>query len=136
MQTAESCSHNNSKSKPPQSIYGDLSDEEHTSQKHVLVGETHIYHTDQYIEEKWKDILREASLNLTSALTQHYTMVIRREQETLERIKTEITEYLKLTQGAVREQHIAKWKEQSRIAEEEARKLAQRKQGNKTFSKS
>ena len=32
--------------------------------------------------------------------------------------------YLKLTQGTVREQHIAKWKELLKLAEDEARKLA------------
>lgn len=75
-----------------------------------------------------EDILHGASLNLTSALTEHYTKVTKREQETLELIKTEITEYLKLTHSTTREEHITKWKELSRKTQEEARQLPKTKQ--------
>ena len=51
--------------------------------------------------------------------------VIKREQDTLELIKTEITEYLKLTHSTIREEHITKWKELSRKAQEEARQLGE-----------
>ena len=48
--------------------------------------------------QTWKssgrDTLHQASLDPTTTLVQHYTKVIRAEQETLDKIKQEMTEYL------------------------------------------
>ena len=83
----------------------------------------HIYHSNAEVEKQWKDTLHQASFSLTSTLIQHYTRVIKNEQETLEKIKKEVTEYLQNFTGLCREDKIAKWKEQTRTAKEEARKL-------------
>lgn len=83
----------------------------------------HIYHSNPDVEKQWKDTLHQASLDLTTTLIEHYTKVIRAEQETLDKIKQEMTEYLTRLNGTTREEEIKKWKEQSKNAEEEARKL-------------
>ena len=85
----------------------------------------HIYHLNEKIEKQWKDTLHTASLDLTSALIQHYTRVIQTEQQTLEEIKQEITQYLLHKQGIDRDEAIKTWKELSRKAEEEARSLSE-----------
>ena len=66
----------------------------------------HIYHTNLDIEKQWKDALHQASLNLTTTLIQHYTKVIKNEQETLEKIKQESTAYLMQLKGTVREEEV------------------------------
>ena len=85
----------------------------------------HIYHSNAEVEKQWKDTLHQASLNLTTTLIDHYKAVIRAEQQTLEMITKEITEYLKHLSGTSRRGEITKWKEQSKNAEEEARKLSE-----------
>ena len=85
----------------------------------------HIYHSNPEVEKQWKDTLHQASLNLTTTLIDHYKAVIKVEQETLEKITKEITEYLKHLSGTSREEEITKWKQQSKNAEEEARKLSE-----------
>ena len=85
----------------------------------------HIYHSDPEVEKQWRDTLQQASLNLTKTLIEHYKKVIKNEQDTLEKIKHEITEYLKQLTGTSREDEITKWKQQSKNAEEEARKLSE-----------
>ena len=55
----------------------------------------HIYHSNPEVEKQWKDTLHQALLNLTTTLIDHYKAVIKVEQETLEKITKEITEYLK-----------------------------------------
>ena len=72
----------------------------------------HIYHSNPDVEKQWKDTLHQASLDLTTTLIQHYTRVIKAEQETLEKIKQEMTEYLTQLNGTTREEEIKKWKEQ------------------------
>ena len=64
----------------------------------------HIYHSNPDVEKQWKDTLHQASLNLTTTLVQHYTRVIKAEQETLEKIKQEMTEYLTKLNGTTREE--------------------------------
>ena len=56
----------------------------------------------------------QASLDLTTTLMQHYTKVIKAEQETLDKIKQEMTEYLTQLNGTTREEEIKKCKEQSK----------------------
>ena len=85
----------------------------------------HIYHSDPEVEKQWRDTLHQASLDLTTTLVEHYKRVIKKEQDTLEKIKVEITNYLKHLTGTPREEEISKWKQQSKIAEEEARKLSE-----------
>ena len=85
----------------------------------------HIYHSNPDVEKQWKDTLHQASLNLTTTLVQHYTRVIKAEQETLEKIKQDMTEYLTKLNGTTREEEILKWREQSKKAEEEARNLSE-----------
>ena len=85
----------------------------------------HIYHSDPDVEKQWRDTLHQASLNLTTTLIEHYKKVIKNEQDTSEKLKKEITDYLKHLTGASREEEIAKWKQQSKTAEEEARKLSE-----------
>ena len=87
--------------------------------------QSHIYHSDPEVEKQWRDTLQQASLNLTKTLIEHYKKVIKNEQDTLEKIKHEITEYLKQLPGTSREDEITKWKQQSKNAEEEARKLSE-----------
>ena len=55
----------------------------------------HIYHSDQEVERQWRDTLHQASLNLTMTLIEHYKKVIKNEQDALEKIKKEISDYLK-----------------------------------------
>lgn len=86
--------------------------------------QAHIYNSNPKVEKQWKDTLHQASLNLTTTLIDHYKAVIRAEQDTLEEIKKETTEYLKYLSGVSREDEITKWKQQSKNAEEEARKLS------------
>ena len=71
----------------------------------------HIYHSNADVEQQWKDTLHQASLNLTTTLIQHYTKVIKDEQDTLEKIKQEITVYLTQLKGTVREEEVKKWKQ-------------------------
>lgn len=85
----------------------------------------HIYHSNEKIEKQWKDTLHTASLDLTSALIQHYTHVIQTEQQTLEEIKQEITQYLLRKQGIDQDKAIKTWKELSRKAKKEARSLSE-----------
>ena len=66
----------------------------------------HIYHSNPDVEKQWKDTLHQASLNLTTTLVQHYAKVIKEEQETLEKIKQEMTEYLTKLNGTTREDEI------------------------------
>ena len=84
----------------------------------------HIYNSNPKVEKQWKDTLHQALLNLTTTLIDHYKAVIRAEQDTLEEIKKETTEYLKYLSGVSREDEITKWKQQSKNAEEEARRLS------------
>ena len=65
----------------------------------------HIYHSNPDVEKQWKDTLHQASLNLTG-MVQHYAKVIKQEQETLEKIKQEMTEYLTKLNGTTREDEI------------------------------
>ena len=62
----------------------------------------HIYHSNPDVERQWKDTLHQASLNLTTTLVQHYASVIKAKQETLEKIKQEMTEYLTKLNGTTR----------------------------------
>ena len=48
----------------------------------------------------------QASLDLTTTLMQHYTKVIKAEQETLDKIKQEMTEYHTQLNGTTREEEI------------------------------
>ena len=85
----------------------------------------HIYHSNPDVEKQWKDTLHQASLNLTTTLVQHYASVIKAEQETLEKIKQEMTEYLTKLNGTTREEEIKKMEGTvKKKAEEEARKLS------------
>ena len=83
----------------------------------------HIYHSNPQIEKQWRETLNEASLSLTNLLIKHYSKIIQTEQETIEEIKTEITDHLKHTTS--RDLAITKWKHLSKQAEDEARKLAE-----------
>ena len=85
----------------------------------------HIYHSDPEVERQWRDTLHQASLNLTTTLIEHYKKVIKNEQDELEKIKIEIANYLKHLTGTTRDEEIARWKQQSKTAEEEARKLSE-----------
>ena len=60
------------------------------------------------MEKQWRDTLKEAELSLTSTLIQHYSSIIEAEKQTLEIIKKEIAEYLKLQNP--REEAIENWK--------------------------
>ena len=68
------------------------------------------------------ETLHQVSLNLTTSLIEHYKKVIKNEQDELEKIKIEIANYLKHLSGTTRD---ARWKQQSKTAEEEARKLSE-----------
>ena len=84
----------------------------------------HIYHSNPDVEKQWKDTLHQTSLNLTTTLVQHYAKMINEEQETLEKIKQEMTEYLTKLNGTTREEEIKKMKGTVKTkAKEEARKL-------------
>ena len=83
----------------------------------------HIYHSNQEVEKLWKDTLSEASRNLTLILIKHYASLIKTEQETLETIRREVTQYL--TQSDNKQKEIETWKQISKLAEDEARKLAE-----------
>ena len=95
----------------------------YATQKHVTLGPTtHISH---------KSRRREAVEGcLASSLTQPYNHTDTTLYKGYQRgtgdpreNKTEITEYLIQHKGAVREEEIKKWKEQSKLAEEEVRKI-------------
>ena len=83
----------------------------------------HIYHSNTQVEKQWRDTLKEAELSLTSTLIQHYSSIIEAEKQTLEIIKKEIAEYLKLQNP--REEAIENWKKIRKQAEDEARKLSE-----------
>ena len=51
--------------------------------------------------------------------------MIKNEQDELEKITIEIANYLKHLTGTTRDEEIARWKQQSKTAEEEARKLSE-----------
>ena len=89
--------------------------------------QSHIYHSDPEVEKQWRDTLHQASLNLTTTLIKHYKKVIKNEHDELEKIKKGITNYLKhlILTGATRDEEITRWKQQSKTAEEEARKLSE-----------
>lgn len=75
----------------------------------------HIYHSDPEVEKQYGDTLHQASLNLTMTLINHYKKAIKNEQDALEKIKKEITDYLKHLTSTSREEEIGRWKQHSKL---------------------
>ena len=62
-----------------------------TSQKHESMVEPHFYRSKQAIEQEWKDILHNASLNLLSALIRHFTSIIEQESTNMRDLEKRYT---------------------------------------------
>ena len=100
--------------------------------------QTHIYRSNHQVEKQWRDILHGASLNLTRTLIQHYSQIIEQERKSLEEIKQEINHLKHITVKKDRDETIQKWRDLSKEAEMEAKKLSEQLKNsreNKLFSK-
>ena len=85
----------------------------------------HIYHSNREVEKECRDILYQASLDLTNALVKHYSQVITSERKTLDEIKQEIMDYLKSIQSTETCDNLKQsWKDITKKAEDEARQLS------------
>ena len=88
---------------PVQGVVGNNFDSPPPAKNMLLWVQPSIYPSDPEVEEQWREMLHQASLNLTRTLIKHYKKVIKNELDTLEKIKNEITDYLKQFTGTSRE---------------------------------